>query len=652
MRCRDRLGVLATLEQTKDREQDQAWQWLWQHNQLLTMIARGTDLDTVLDAVNESVESLCSGAICSVMVLDDNGVTLSHVAGALLPAAYVGLIDGLSIGPTAGSFASAAFYKRLMTVSDIAKDPLWAAYCQPALASGLQSCWSYPIIAQDGSALGTLNIYTRQVGEPTSQQLALMKSFASITGIALEGERRNRSIDPLADYDRLTNLPTRTVLQQRLYDKLKQMNGSGALAVLILDIDHFRVLNDSLNHCVGDEILVLVANRLQYYFNDQAFVARMSGDEFVVVWTGAHEQLLERIDRFMSSFAQAQWIQGRTVHISLSGGIAEYTHQGEAAYDLLKRADLAMYSAKTRGRNLILRYTAEMTNQIVHRRQLEEQMQRALYQNEFSLVYQPKEHMGCNSITGVEALLRWHHPELGLISPVEFIPVAEVCGLIVPIGDWVLETACVQLRDWDLAGLAQLHVAVNVSARQFAMPDFLAKLKNLLTRYAVNPERLQLEMTETAMMERSVDMQATLGQLRELGVQVAIDDFGVAYSSLGYLQQFPLDTLKIDQSFISGIVSDRHALVTAIIALGHSLNLKVVAEGVETQEQKQFLSEQACDEIQGYLLARPMTAAQLVEYLAERARTKPAFCTCTRLHNLAIDPTVQCRPTIKPRKRS
>jgi len=644
--------VLATLEQTKDREQEEAWRWLRHHNQLLTMIARGTDLDTVLGAVNESVESLSSGVICSVMVLDDNGVTLSHGAGALLPTTYMGLIDGLSIGPTAGSFGSAAFYKRLMTVSDIAKDPHWAAYCQPALAYGLRSCWSYPIIAQGGSALGTLSLYTRQVGEPTSQQLALMESFASIAGIALEGERRHRSIDPCADHDRLTNLPNRMVLQQRLYDKLKQMNGSGALAVFILDIDHFRVINDSLNHCVGDEILVLVANRLQYYFNAQAFVARMSGDEFVVVWTGTHEQLLERIDDFMSSFAQPQWIQGRTVQVSLSGGIAEYTHQGETAYDLLKRADLAMYSAKTRGRNLILRYTAEMTNQIVHRRRLEEQMQRALYQNEFSLVYQPKEHMGCNSITGVEALLRWRHPELGLISPAEFIPVAEVCGLIVPIGDWVLETACVQLRDWDSAGLAQLHVAVNVSARQFAMPDFLAKLKSLLTRYAVDPERLQLEMTETAMMERSVDMQATLSQLRELGVQVAIDDFGVAYSSLGYLQQFPLDTLKIDQSFISGIVSDRHALVTAIIALGHSLNLKVVAEGVETQEQKRFLYEQACDEIQGYLLARPMTAVQLVEYLAERARTRPAFCTCTRLHNLAIDPTVQCRPTIEPRKRS
>jgi diguanylate cyclase (GGDEF)-like protein len=420
----------------------------------------------------------------------------------------------------------------------------------------------------------------------------------------------------LAYYDALTGLPNRTLLEDRIAIALGgARRRKERIACLFLDLDRFKIVNDTLGHSVGDTLLQEVAERLKKWVREQDTVARVGGDEFVIMLTGLQlasdaAAAAERVvDLVTSEFS----IHGHSLNVTCSVGISMFPENGMDGETLVKNADAAMYSAKQKGPNNVEFFTEDLNVQMVERLKLESGLRLALERKEFYLVYQPQMDIATEKIVGVEALLRWQNPELGLVPPDRFISIAENSGLIVPIGEWVLRTACAQARKWQDEGLAAVPVAVNVSAVQFRQDGFRDLIKNVLRETGLAPQYLELELTESLLLTNADVMFSVLRELNEMGLMLAIDDFGTGYSSLSYLRQFPVKKLKIDRSFIRNVAlnpSDA-AITTAIIGMAKSLGLKVIAEGVENEAQMSFLREHRCDEIQGYYFSRPITASEV-----------------------------------------
>lgn len=434
----------------------------------------------------------------------------------------------------------------------------------------------------------------------------------------------------LSYQDPLTALPNRVRFQSNLATAIEQTVRLGRLlGVLFLDLDRFKLINDTMGHGAGDALLREVARRLKSCVRDEDAVARLGGDEFTLVLSdladaGAAAIVAQRILRALS---RPFGIDGRQVHTSASIGITLCPVDGKTVDALIKQADTAMYRAKERGRDGYAFFTAEMHSQVEKRVFLEDGLRHALDRREFVLHYQPQVDIERGRIFGLEALLRWERPSTGLVSPGEFIPVAEETGLIVPIGEWTLHTTCMQLRHWEEAGIIIPRVAVNVSAVQFRQPNIVQVVSAALKETRVDAHRLEIELTEGVVMHDAKAVIATLDELRELGVRVSLDDFGTGYSSLSYLKRFPIDTLKIDQSFVRGLPENVHdaAITQLIIAMAQSLRLQVVAEGVETPEQLEFLRAHGCDYIQGYFFSRPLTAANLAAFVTDPERCALTF---------------------------
>jgi len=435
-------------------------------------------------------------------------------------------------------------------------------------------------------------------------------------------------IKHLAFYDPLTHLPNRRLLMDRLRHALiagARSESSGAL--LFIDLDNFKTLNDTLGHGKGDLLLESVARRLTASVREEDTVARLGGDEFVVMLeglspnsndAGAQTRLVG--EKILRALNEHHDLAGLSYHSTASIGIALFAHQADTVDELLKRADLAMYQAKAAGRNTLRFFDPEMQSVVTARVALEADLREGLRKNQFALHYQPQV-AADGSITGAEALLRWRHPLRGMIPPLEFIPLAEETGLILPLGNWVLETACAQLKAWDAnANTAQLTLAVNVSARQFRHADFVEQVLAVLQRSGADPQRLELELTESLLLEDVEGVIAKMTALKARGVYFALDDFGTGYSSLSYLKRLPLDELKIDQSFVRDVLTDPNdaAIARTIVALGRSMGLIVIAEGVETREQRDFLAANGCSNYQGYLFGRPVPADEF-ERLLNRA---------------------------------
>lgn len=424
----------------------------------------------------------------------------------------------------------------------------------------------------------------------------------------------------LAFYDALTELPHRALLQDRLGNALAEARRRDEkVALLFLDLDRFKVINDSFGHTSGDLVLKEVANRFKECTRAQDTVARVGGDEFLIMISDVEDAAAAAIaaERVMDAMSAEFSIQGHTLAITCSIGISIFPEHGANGEDLIKNADAAMFSAKEAGRNLVRFFNNEMNDLVAERLTLESGLRRALERNEFFLVYQPQFDIVTGAITGLEALIRWQHPELGLISPERFIPIAEYSGLILKIGEWVLKTACAQTQAWLDAGLAAVPVAVNVSAVQFRQDNFNALIRRVLQETRLAPQFLELELTESILLSKSDAMFSVLQELRGMGVKLAIDDFGSGYSSFSYLKQFRVNKLKIDRSFIRDIAidSDDAAITAAIISMAKSLSLKVIAEGVETEAQMAFLREHRCNEIQGYYYWEPATAVEVADKL-------------------------------------
>ena len=440
-------------------------------------------------------------------------------------------------------------------------------------------------------------------------------------------KRSEAELNHLAHHDPLTELPNRLLLDARLEYAIQHAHREGtSLTVLFIDLDRFKTVNDSLGHPAGDQLLRSVAALLSACVRGEDTVARLGGDEFVIVLEGVGDasDASEMAKKILNALNQRYDLNGQDVFIGASIGISTYPADGRDGTTLLKNADAAMYLAKEEGRNTFRFYSAELTRAAHDRLNLESELRHAIEQQEFVLYYQPQVDVSSGAIVGAEALVRWQHPQFGLISPLRFIPLAEETGLILPLGDWVLNAACEQLQTWLESGLPPITLAVNLSPRQFQHRDLVKQLRTVLDATGLPPRLLELEITEGAIMERGKSAVTALQALKDLGLRLAIDDFGTGYSSLAYLRRFPIDTLKIDQSFMRDIPRDTGAMEIAvtIIAMAHNLRMQVLAEGVETPEQLAFLQRNGCNTYQGFLSSRPVTAESFATLLRANLNTQ------------------------------
>jgi len=440
---------------------------------------------------------------------------------------------------------------------------------------------------------------------------------------SIERKRYQEQLEHQANYDVLTGLPNRNLLQDRLKRAVFAQRDARPIAVVFIDLDHFKFINDSLGHTQGDKLLAIIAERLASIVREGDTVARLGGDEFVLVLNDQNKEdvIFRAMQRVLNKVSEPMTIDGQELYITCSAGVSLYPADAPDVETLLKNADVAMYRAKEHGRNNFQFYTPEMNDLANERLALEHSLRRALERNELLLHYQPKVNLETGMIVGAEALLRWQHPEWGLIAPERFIPIAEETGLIVQIGAWVIRTACNQARLWQDAGLPPVIMSVNLSARQFRQESFVKEVTQILHETGLKPEQLEMELTESMLMHNANAAISILGGLKSLGVRLSLDDFGTGYSSLSYLSRLPIDTLKIDRSFVQHIGDqdecDNGILAQAIISLGHSLNLTVIAEGVETGEQLKFLKAHQCDEVQGFYFCKPTAGGEFAKMLAE-----------------------------------
>lgn len=442
--------------------------------------------------------------------------------------------------------------------------------------------------------------------------------YAAIFTDITERKEKEERIKNLAYFDVLTGLPNRSLFMDRLEQAMVSIHRQEQqqyIGLLVLDLDMFKRINDTLGHASGDRVLESMAQRLKLLVRDSDTVSRLSGDEFAILLPGLHrsEEALNMAQRIVEEVNIPLNIDGRELFVTGSVGLSIFPGDGENADTMLKNAFAANHRAKEVGRNCYQLYASTLNAHAVERLTMETSLRHAIERDELRLNYQVKVNMETGAMSGAEALIRWHHPEMGMVSPVDFIPLAEETGLIVPIGDWVLQTACKQIKAWQDRGLTVPHVAVNVSAVQFDRGGFVEKVREALNETNIDPKHLIIELTESALMEKMDKVVAALHELREMGVHIAIDDFGTGYSSLSYLKRMPIDCLKIDQSFVGDMSKskDDTAIVLAIVAMAKALSLRIVAEGVETIQQMKFLNGLGCEEIQGYLVGRPVTSENL-----------------------------------------
>jgi diguanylate cyclase (GGDEF)-like protein len=510
--------------------------------------------------------------------------------------------------------------------NDYLNDTRGIAFHPVVRADGAKSGAAFPLKVK-GEVVGIVLFLSAETGTFTPEFVELLQRLAENVSFALENfdradekHRADERIEYLASHDSLTELPNRDMFTGLLRHAINSAERHARrFALLFIDLDRFKIINDSLGHEAGDELLVTVAGRLRSSLRASDVVARLGGDEFVVILEESAEQAdLERVaTHLLTVLGEPMDLGGHECHTTASIGIAIYPDHGADAPTLTKNADMAMYLAKEDGKNGFRVFNGEIKAPSIERLRLEAELRRALEREQLSLHYQPKVDLASGQITGVEALLRWNHPELGPVSPAQIIPLAEETGLIVPIGRWVLREACAQNMAWQRRGLLPVSMAVNLSPRQFADEHLLRDVDEALAASGMSPVLLQLEVTESMVMRNVVRAVRVLHAIQNRGIRLAIDDFGTGYSSMSLMKQFPIDTIKIDRSFVRDLPSDSEdqAIAQAIISMGKALGMTIVAEGVETAEQEAFLRDHACDEMQGFLFSKPLPPRELAALL-------------------------------------
>jgi diguanylate cyclase (GGDEF)-like protein len=607
---------------------------------------RLTRMFAALSATNEAIMRAKSRAELFDLVCQaaSNGGKFTSTTIALARSDSDQLEIVASAGPSAGTtrnlrlsvdpdrpegrgMSGTAFRTRQPCISnDYFSDPRVAAFHAVLRGDGAQSGAAFPLIAHD-QPVGVMIYMSTERDTFTGEFVEMLQRLADNVSFAMENfdradekHKADERIEYLASHDSLTNLPNREMFNGLLREAIDTAQlHDHRFAVLFIDLDRFKVINDSLGHEAGDLLLLEVADRLRNALRASDVVARLGGDEFVVILDQCGE--IDDVQRIatdlLAALGQPMVLAGHECHTTASIGIAMYPANGADAQTLTKNADMAMYLAKEDGKNGYRFFSKEVKTQSIERLSLESALRRALERNQFSLHYQPKVDMETSQITGVEALLRWNHPELGNVVPAQFIPLAEETGLIVPIGRWVLNEACAQAMAWQRRGLLPVSMAVNLSPRQFADEHLLHDVDEALAASGMSPVLLQLEVTESMMMRNVGRALKVLDAIQSRGIRLAIDDFGTGYSSMSLMKHFPIDTIKIDRSFVRDLPQDSEdqAIAQAIISMGKALGMTVVAEGVENAEQERFLRAHGCDEMQGYLISRPLPPRQMAELL-------------------------------------
>lgn len=590
--------------------------------EIFEAMASGAPFNGIMEMICRRAEAMAPAVLCSVLAVDKRQ-RLHHIASPSIPEHYSKSIDGLAIGPKAGSCGTAAFRGEPVEVTDIATDPLWADFKHLALPLGLRACWSSPIKASDGRVLGAFAFYFPRPRGPTLLERQIVATCLNLCSVALEHEETRSRAYELAFHDPLTHLANRARFLQRVSDTLVVIAETGQrMAIQYIGLDRFQAINDTLGHAAGDELLKIVATRLQGVVKDHDTVARIGGDEFALVQVGdlKAEDIADRARQIIELIAEPCVAGGQCQQLSASIGIAMWPDDGETADELTRHAALAMRRVKELGRGAYFFYEKELNARMQARRQFEVDLRAAMSAGQFELYYQPVFEMQEFAISGAEALLRWHHPERGMVPPSEFIPVAEECGLIVPLGEWAMKEACRAAAGWP----KQVSVAVNLSPVQFEKPGLIDVVADALADSGLEASRLELEITESVLLHDNAVNVAVLDALSDRGVSIALDDFGTGYSSLSYLQRFSFDRIKIDHSFIRDITRNAGSLkiVRAIVMLAHSLGLVVTAEGIETDEQLAAVRGEGCDEVQGYYTGQPVPLKAFVELLGDVSKQR------------------------------
>lgn len=588
----------------------------------LESMAGEAPLAEVMTLICNEVERIAPEVVASILRVDEH-CALRPLASPSLPQSFARALDGVVIGPDVGSCGTAAFIGSSVHVRDIENDPLWAPYKHLPLPLGLRACWSTPIKTSAGQVIGTFAFYYREVRDPSEFHKRLVQICTHLCALALERESARLKIRQLAFYDSLTGLPNRNLLLANADQAIASAErNQQSLAVLFIDLDRFKQVNDSFGHPAGDDLLCLIAERLRSEAWSSEIIGRWSGDEFVIVLNPCTAaQAVGTVERLQALISMPCDIGGITLTPSASIGISQYPDDGHDMETLLHCADLAMYQAKTRGRGRFSFFSNDMNQLAQERLTLEIALRNALQKQHLQLHYQPLVNLKTGALLGVEALARWHDPVFGHVSPTRFIPLAEESGLIGVLSDWALTQSCRQLAQWRSEGLAVPGVSVNLSATNFHNRDLPRQIIDTLTQYALEPHDLTLEITESVMLDPNPSIMLNLHELHTLGIELAMDDFGTGYSSLSYLRRIPLSTLKLDKSFVHDMEHDAaaQALTRAVIRIGESLNLTVVAEGVENEAQRALLQAQGCEVGQGYLFTRPLSPEQLAEWLKSTA---------------------------------
>jgi len=582
------------------------------HNRVHELIAKGAPLREVLVELVEGIERHDPSVIPCVVLLDREASVLRPGAAPSLPPHYFAAIDGVVIGPNVGTCGSAAWSGQLTITEDIAEDPKWAPIRDFAIGAGLRHCWSMPIKASDGEVLGTLALYGPQPRQPLPEHLTLIEDGARLAGIAIERHRALEQLRYDARHDGLSGLPNRTAIFEALDDALGRTEQRSSVAVLFVDLDGLKTLNDTLGHDRADEMIREVGERLSSTVRGTDFVGRFGGDEFIVVAEEiSNEDEASRLgSRLLEAISQPLPGVDSTV-VTASIGVALVGPGGADAREAIRQADSAMYEAKRTGGDRIVFFSGSRRIHEGRRLALARELRGVETRGELGIVFQPVFELATNEIAGVEALLRWNSPVLGQVPPAELIPVAEDAGAIIPIGAWVLREACEAVQR--IARGRPLELSVNVSAHQLAHTDYALSVQRTLAHAEFPAQRLTLELDEAALIQGDAVTARTLRELESHGVRIVLDDFGTGLSSLSWLKEHPVSALKIDRGFVAGLADDvrDQAIVSSLIAMATALGCTVTAEGVETDEQLAALRRLACERVQGFLLARPLSEAQL-----------------------------------------
>ena len=582
-------------------------------SEILEMIAVGDSASDIYKAIALMYENRHPGMRCSMLELHAN--KLMHGGAPSLPKEYCNAIHGLEYGPNVGSCGSSTYTGKRVLVENIETDPKWAHIKDVALPHGMRSCWSEPIKNSSGKVLGAFGMYYNHPALPNKEESNDLTSAARLAGIVMERDQAQKRIRELAYTDVLTGLSSRAYFYQHIEELINNSyRHEHRFALLYIDLDDFKSVNDSLGHDVGDLLLKTIAERLKNTCREIDFIARLGGDEFCVLV----EEINDEYDaayvaqRCLDSLGQPLELAVRKFTPACSIGIAHYPDDGDNMATLIKAADTSLYSAKARGKNQYAFYRPELTQEAEYRFQVEQYLRDAIEKQQLSLVYQPQFSVSTGEITGVEALSRWNHSLLGPVSPVDFIATAERIGMMKPLTEWVLSTACHQAAAWKEEGFPDLRMAVNISPSQFVDKDIVLMVKHIIGETGISPADLELEVTEGLVQTDEANL-STFKDLKDLGVRLAIDDFGTGYSSFASLKHLEVDCLKIDKYFVDDMHIDNEAqlLVGFMIDIGQKFGYGIIAEGVESTEQLETLNKLGCNIAQGYLFSKPVCGGEI-----------------------------------------